>query len=152
MSIRQAVLSDLEIVKHIAEITISEVYPHYYPKGAVGYFLRHHSEENILNDLRMKSVFLCLDIFRNIVGTVTVDVNEIRRLFVLPSCQGMGFGTEMLDFAEHMIFQQYPDIVLASSLPAKEIYLRRGYKETGFHTIITENDDRLCYDVMEKHL
>ena len=33
MSIRQAVLSDLDRVQYISEVTISEIYPHYYPKG-----------------------------------------------------------------------------------------------------------------------
>ena len=46
MSIRQAVLSDLDRVKYISEVTISEIYPHYYPKGAVDFFLAHHSENN----------------------------------------------------------------------------------------------------------
>ncbi len=38
MSIKRAVLSDLNIVKSISEITISEVYPHYYPKGSCRIF------------------------------------------------------------------------------------------------------------------
>lgn len=38
MSIRQAVLSDLHTVRHISVTTIAEVYPHYYPKGAVDFF------------------------------------------------------------------------------------------------------------------
>lgn len=38
MSMKQASLSDLSIIKRISEITISEIYPHYYPKGAVDFF------------------------------------------------------------------------------------------------------------------
>ena len=38
MDIRQATLSDLSIIKRISEVTISEIYPHYYPKGAVDFF------------------------------------------------------------------------------------------------------------------
>ena len=47
MSIRRAVLSDLHTVRHISATTIAAVYPHYYPKGAVNFFLEHHNEANI---------------------------------------------------------------------------------------------------------
>ena len=150
MSIRQAVLADLSIVKNISEITISEIYPHYYPKGAVGFFLEHHREENILDDIKKNRVFLCLDTLQNAIGTITVKDNEICRLFVLPSYQGKGYGTELLDYAEKEISCQYSKIVLDASLPAKKIYLHRGYKDVEFNIIATENSDFLCYDVMEK--
>ena len=150
MSIRQSVLTDLSIIKNISEITISEIYPHYYPKGAVDFFLEHHSEENILDDIKKKRVFLCLDTLQNTIGTITVKDNEICRLFVLPIYQGKGFGTEMLDFAERIISEQYHKVVLDVSLPAKKIYLKRGYKEIKFNIITTRDNDYLCYDVMEK--
>ena len=150
MSIKQAVLSDLSIVKKISEVTISEIYPHYYPKGAVDFFLTHHSEANILSDIKRNRVFLCLDTKQNVVGTVTIKTNEICRLFVLPSCQGKGYGTELLDYAEKEISCQYSKIVLDASWPAKKIYLHRGYKDVEFNIIATENSDFLCYDVMEK--
>lgn len=152
MSIRQAVLSDLSIVKNISKVTISEIYPHFYPKGAVDFFLTHHSEDDILKDIKMNRVFLCFDISQNAVGTVTIKRNEICRLFVLPSNQGMGYGTEMLDFAEKVISSQHSKIVLAASLPAKKMYCKRGYKGTEFHVISTRNNDFLCYDVMEKQI
>lgn len=103
MSIRQAVLSDIDTIKYISERTISEIYPHYYPEGAVKFFLEHHSEEHILNDVKANRVFLCLNVSQKVIGTITIKANEICRLFVLPSCQGKGYGTEMLQFAEHRI-------------------------------------------------
>lgn len=152
MSIRQAVLSDLHTVRHISATTIAEVYPHYYPKGAVDFFLKHPNEANIQKDMEREFVFLCYDSLQNAVGTITIKGNEICRLFVLPPYQGQGFGTEMLDFAEKKISGQYLKIVLDASLPAKKIYLRRGYKEIDFHMILTGENDFLCYDVMEKQI
>ena len=114
------------------------------------FFLTHHSEANILSDIRLNRVFLCLDTKQNFVGTVTIKTNEICRLFVLPSCQGKGYGTELLDYAEKEISCQYSKIVLDASWPAKKIYLHRGYKDVEFNIIATENSDFLCYDVMEK--
>ncbi len=152
MSVRQAVLSDLNIIKQISEVTIAEIYPRYYPKGAVDFFLAHHSEDNILSDIKGNRIFLCLDIRGSAVGTVTIKENEICRLFVLPLYQGKGYGTELLDYAEKKISCEYSKVVLAASLPAKKMYLKRGYKDTEFHIIVTKNTDFLCYDAMEKQL
>lgn len=150
MSIRQALLSDLSLVKEITEHTISEIYPHYYPKGAVDFFLSHHSEVNICNDIQLQRVYLYSDIEQNVVGTVTIRDNEICRLFVLPLYQGKGYGTEMLNFAEKVISDKYSKIVLAASLCAKNMYLRRGYKDIEYIAISTDCGDFLCYDIMEK--
>ena len=97
-------------------------------------------------------MFLCLDTLQNAIGTITVKDNEICRFFVLPTYQCKVFGTEMLDFAERIIFEQYPKVVLDVSLPAKQIYLKRGYKEIKFNIIATRGNDFLCYDVMEKQV
>ena len=93
---------------------------------------------------------LCYDASNHAVGTVTIKKNEICRLFVLPQYQGCGFGREMLDYAEKRILETYDEIVLDASLPAKRIYLKRGYSVMDFHVIETENGDFLCYDVMMK--
>lgn len=152
MGIRLAELSDFNIVKMITVATIKEIYPHYYPKGAVTFFINHHSDENITNDILNNYVFLYSDLKGNIVGTVTVKKNEICRLFVLPQYQGNGYGKEMLKFAEKEISKHYEEIILDASLSAKAIYLKMGYKETEYHIIKTEQNDYLCYDVMKKQL
>lgn len=152
MSIRKAEMSEFETVKDISYQAISRIYPRYYPMGAVKFFLSHHCEENIINDIRQECVFLCDDGGRNTVGTVTVKENEICRLFVLPDYQGNGYGRELLDFAESKIKEKYGEIILDSSLSAKGIYLKRGYKEKEYHTIKTENGDFLCYDIMVKQI
>lgn len=150
MSIKQAVLSDVETIKKISTVTISKIYPHYYSRGAVDFFLEHHNKDNILKDVKKRCIFLYFDTSQNAIGTVTIKDNEICRLFVLPPFQRMGYGTELLDFAEKTIFKQYPKVIIDASLPAKKIYLKRGFKYTDFNTICTKNNDFLCYDIMEK--
>lgn len=56
------------------------------------------------------------------------------------------------DFAELMISRARDCIVLDASLPAKKIYLSRGYTATAYNMIETDNGDYLCFDVMEKKL
>ncbi|HAG14300.1 MAG TPA: GNAT family N-acetyltransferase [Ruminococcus sp.] len=150
MKIIPAKESDFSAVQTITVNTIAAVYPHYYPAGAVDFFLAHHNDDSIRKDLADGIVFLCLDAENCAVGTVTVRENEICRLFVLPECQGNGFGRALLDFAEDRILKQYPQIRLDASFPAKQIYLKRDYQVIGYHMIETPAGDFLCYDEMIK--
>ena len=147
--IRQVKTTDFDAVKHITQTTIRAVYPKYYPEGAVDFFSQHHSDGRILAELEAGKVYI-LETDGRLAGTVTIDTNHINRLFVLPDCQRKGFGRMLMDFAEEKILAQYGKIELDASFPAKQIYLKRGYKETEYNIIETGNGDKLCYDVMVK--
>lgn len=151
MEIRKADINDLELVFNITETTIKAIYPHYYPKGAVDFFLSHHCAENIRNDIKSGNVYLLLYEEKKI-GTITVKENHINRLFILPEFQKKGGGRILMDFAEKLILEQYTEIATDASLPAKGMYLKRGYTETSYNTILTENGDYLCYDEMRKNI
>lgn len=150
MEIIQAKTEDFDIIKAISHETIKAVYPHYYPKGAVDYFLAHHSDENIMKDIYQGRVYFLKE-EQGAVGTVTIKENEVCRLFVLPQFQKMGYGSILLEFAEREIAKEYQEIHLAASFPAKSSYLKRGYREESSYSILTENGDYLCYDEMKKN-
>lgn len=143
--------ADLETVLKITQETISEIYPKYYAKGVVDFFLQHHNRENILEDIKSKRVWLLEDGGR-FVGTVTIKENATVRLFVLPTFQSQGFGSRLMDFAEEKIAENYDQAHIDTSLAAKEMYLKRGYKEKGTCKIVADNGDILVYDEMEKSL
>lgn len=147
MSIVLAQTADTDTVMNITHKTINEIYPHYYPRGAVNFFLGHHSRENIQNDIMDQRVFLCYA-KKTAVGTVTINNSEIDRLFVLPEYQGLGYGKELLEYAEKIIMNDYSEIRLAASLSAKSMYLKRGYIEKEYHVLHLADDDFLCYDIM----
>nr|WP_297707163.1 GNAT family N-acetyltransferase [uncultured Butyrivibrio sp.] len=149
--IRAAKETDFDSVKDITQTTIWSVYPKYYPSGAVQFFSNHHSDDRIRADIVAGIVFL-IEVDGTAIGTVTVADNEINRLFVLPDFQRKGYGRELMDFAEEIIRKKHDHIILDASLPAKQIYLKRGYVTAKYNMIETENGDYLCYDVMEKHL
>lgn len=148
--IRPAVPTESEIITELVRETIKAVYPKYYPAGAVDFFLAHHKPEKIASDIGAGKVYVA-ELDGVISGTVTIDGNSIERLFVEPSQQGKGYGGQLLDFAETVIFGYSETIRLDSSLPAKSIYIKRGYKEKEYHKILTDNGDYLCYDIMEKN-
>lgn len=149
MDIIKADTSMAETVRNIVRTTINAVYPHYYPAGAVRFFLEHHSDEKIIGDIKAGKVWLLLTDEDVPAGTVTVDGNDIGRLFVLPEYQGKGFGGKLLRFAEEKVFAGYDEAVLDSSLPAKQIYLKKGYIPQDYHIIDTFGD-HLCFDSMLK--
>ena len=141
---------DFDDVKKITRETIMEIYPKYYPHGAVRFFAEHHSDENIMRDIRAGIVYLLISDEGIPAGTVTLTNNEIDRLFVLPPFQRRGYGKSLMDMAEEKISSAYDVIVLHASLPAKSIYLKRGYHEIDYIKIDTGHGDYLCADVMEK--
>jgi GNAT superfamily N-acetyltransferase len=149
--IRAAKETDFDSVKNITQTTIWSVYPKYYPSGAVQFFSDHHSDDRIKADIDAGKVFL-LEVDGIEVGTVTVADNEINRLFVLSDFQRRGYGRELMYFAEEIIRKKHDHIILDASLPAKQIYLKRGYVATKYNIIETENGDYLCFDVMEKSI
>lgn len=147
--IRRANIKNLESVLQITEDTILEIYSHYYAKGVVDFFLKHHSREHVLSDIEKGIVWL-LEIDDTLVGTVTIKENAINRLFILPEYQSLGYGSQLMDFAENKIAERFSRIQIDSSLAAKEMYLKRGYKEKKTCKIVAENGDILVYDEMEK--
>ena len=147
--IRLAKDMDLKTVLQITRDTISKIYPKYYAKGVVDFFLQHHKQDNILEDIRNGCVWL-LETDEYFAGTVTIKENAVNRLFVLPEFQSQGFGSRLMDFAEDKIAENYSRIHIDSSLAAKEMYLKRGYKEKRTCKIEADNGDILVYDEMEK--
>ncbi len=149
--IRAAKETDFDSVKNITRKTIWSVYPKYYPSGAVQFFSDHHSDDRIKEDINAGKVFL-LEVDGTGIGTITVSDNEINRLFVLPCFQHKGYGRELMNFAEEIISKEHEQIILDASLPAKQIYLKRGYIDTEYNMIKTENGEYLCFDVMVKNV
>ena len=96
MQIRKATTQDLECVRELTRETICQIYPKYYPAGAVQFFLNHHCDGKISADIRQGCVYLAEDPADGIVGTVTVKADEISRLFVLPEQQRKGYGQALL--------------------------------------------------------
>ncbi len=148
----RASIDDKDVVYDITQKTIRAVYPHYYSPGAVEFFSHHHSIDKIINDIEDGNVWLVRDENGSFAGTVTINENEINRLFVLPEHKGKGCGRLLMQFAEKIVAAKYSTAELSASLSAKKIYLKNGYTEVSYNIIDTPNGDKLCYDYMVKQL
>ncbi len=149
MDIRKAESADLPMVGFITRRTIQEVYPRFYPRGAVEFFLDWHSDSHILPDIEAGEVYLLFD-GGMAAGTITLHKDEITRLYVAPGLQGRGYGRALLDFGEKAIGERYGRIRLEASLPAAFIYWKRGYRVVDMLTESVGHGSVLCWDVMEK--
>lgn len=132
-----------EGVADLVRDTIAAVYPHYYPAGAVRFFLDHHHPAAIGEDIARGWVYLAVRQGAP-VGTVTVRGAEICRLFVRPEDQGLGLGVQLMDWAEARVFADFDRAWLDASLPAQAWYARRGYRADGYERIAA-GKDFLCY-------
>lgn len=138
-----------DIIKEIVKNTIETVYPNYYPKGAVDFFLEHHSDDAIKSAISNGMVYL-FQVNDKIVGTGSIEECKINRLFVLPEFQGKGYGKYIMNELEKIIFVNYLEVFVDVSLPAYEMYVHRGYVPVEYHRIKTKNNHFLCYHVMKK--
>lgn len=136
-------------VHSIVSSAISEVYPRYYPQGAVAFFLSLHCEENIGRAMEQEEIYL-LEAGECKVGTGTIRGNEICRLFIRPEYQGQGYGSLLMDWLEERIFALHPCVHVDASFPAEAMYLKRGYRIASYEKLAVSNGDFLCYHTMEK--
>lgn len=102
-----------------------------------------YSDEAIQKTIAYGSVYFLQD-GDKIVGTGSIDGNEINRLFVLPQYQGYGYGTAIMNELEKIIFCNHSEIVVDASLTAYEIPIK-------YHKIKTENGHYLCYHSIKKY-
>lgn len=105
-----------EQVAVIVRETIQKVYPHYYPSGAVQFFLDLHSAVKIGEAMSSEEIYLVM-VRGNIIGTGSIRKNEICRLFILPEYQGKGYGSRLMDLLEARIFKKYPKVHVDASFP-----------------------------------
>ena len=133
----------------IAAETILEIYTKFYPQGAVDFFLNLHSEDSIRRTMDKEEIYI-LTADDEAVATGTVRGNEICRLFVLPRCQGQGYGTMLMDALESRVFEQHESVCVDASLPAQGMYMNRGYKIRSYEKMELDNGDFLCFHFMEK--
>lgn len=146
-----ASVSDAKQITTLVQRTIQTIYPKYYPKEVVDFFLNLHSYETIRKDIESGCVGVLIKDDK-IIGTGQHQGNHITRVYVDPDYQGQGCGSYIMDCLEKAISQQCNKAVLDSSLPACHLYEKRGYQTIRDERWPMENGVILVYEVMEKEL
>lgn len=144
MHLRQATIADADALFDLIQLTIHTCYPAWYGEDAVAFFSKHHNKEKIVQAICAHEVYL-LEEDQQILATGSTEANSICRLFVHPQQQGQGLGSTLMDFFEELLFSSYPIIQLDASLPAENLYKKRGYR-----VVRTQEQASFSYQVMEK--
>lgn len=150
MNIQIAALSDLSEIHKLVETTIKNIYPKYYDKKIVEFFLKLHNRENIAIDIENNRTYILAD-NNKIIGTGSFLENHISRVFILPEYQNQGYGSKIMDFLESKIRLNYTYAVLESSIPSKEFYKNRNYVKLDEERLFIDDDFYFSFDVLEKN-
>jgi GNAT superfamily N-acetyltransferase len=150
--IRRAVAKDIAGIIAVVHTTIKHSYKRYYSNEAIEFFLRHHSRENIEEDVQ-SAYSLIVEQGESILGAGVLKGNTIRRVFILPEAQGMGCGSSIMNALEKEANRRQLDYLdIHSSLPAKTFYRRRHYTELHYFSLPIGNKSNLDYFRMAKML
>lgn len=143
--------ADLEEIAALVRETILTVYPRYYPQEVVDFFRDLHRKENIAKDIADGAVWILRE-DGAVVGTGSCQGGHITRVYVRPSCQGRGYGTFIMRCLEDEIGRTQDHVWLDASLPACQMYEKRGYQTMSHQQWKVENGVILVYEVMKKDL
>jgi putative acetyltransferase len=152
LELRRYDRGDLEEVHALVIRTIRGSYPAYYPPRAVEFFVEHHAREKITADGRSAFVIVAFS-DGQMVGTATLALNEVARVFVATERQGLGIGAMLMARIESEARRLgLSRLELDASLPAFHFYEKRGYRKIADQVIDVGGDEELRYYRMEKDL
>lgn len=151
MEYRKATTEHIESVFQLVQKTIRTIYPKYYPKEVVDFFCQLHNQQNIASDIQNGHVGILLD-NNQLVGTGCYKENHITRVYVAPEFQRRGYGSYIMQCLEAEITSKYDSVELDASLPACQLYEKRGYHTIRHGRCDVENGVVLIYEVMEKRM
>ncbi len=141
-----------EAIHNVLQTTIRTVYPKYYPQEVADFFCDLHSLEHVKEGVASGRMGVALDEAGNVAGVGCCEGNHITGVYVLPACQGQGFGSLIIDRLEEAIGAVHDVACLNASLSAVCLYERRGYRTVGHGVIDLDGGAKLVYEKMEKRL
>lgn len=151
-TIREVQFSDLRRVRALVMQTIEASFLDFYPRSALDQFRRCHDEEHIYRDA-LKGYSLVLEYRDEIVGTGTLYGSNIRRVFIAPPHQRMGFGRLLVERLEGRAMGEKTGwLHLSASLVARDFYDVLGYRVRKEGGIYIGDNQYLKYYEMIKSL
>jgi len=148
---RKARKGDCGDVTDIIHKTVRKVYPDYYPAEVADFFCMYYNRERTQADIQAGNVWVLL-VDGRIIGTGSIEENNITSLYVLPEFQGKGYGTRMVGELEQQIGEKYGSVELDASLPSRFMYEKLGYHTIRHERIHLMKGVVLVNEVMGKQL
>ena len=87
----------------------------------------HYSAETLCSDLENKQIFVCEENGK-IVGTATLNKDELMTCFIVPEYQNKGIGNKFVKLRENEAVKKgLSRVWLVSSIPSYNYYKKQGY-------------------------
>ena len=149
--LREFNLKDLQDVKNLIQKTIDISYSNVYSKEVIQFIKGHYSDERIRKGAS-EGYTVVLELNGKIIGTGTLVDSNVRRVFVDPSYQFMGFGKRIMkSLEEKALLSGSKTVTLAASRISKRFYDSLGYSLIKKDAFIVENQ-RVDFFRMKKDI
>lgn len=128
VAIRPLCLADCAAVSNVIHRCLREVNIRDYGEEHIARMLPTFASDNLPRWFEGAEPYV-LVAGNQIVATGTVRGRDIQTVFVLPDCQGKGYGKELMAFLEQRIKTKgFTEATLNSSLTSKDFYMALGYE------------------------
>ena len=139
LSLRQATPKDLPLIVQLAEATWAPTYSSILSQEQIAYmFGELYGEEQLARQMREGQTFLLLFEEEAPVGFAAYSVKDsaagvykLNKIYLLPQCQGRGYGKALLTAAEEEVKRHGArtlDLNVNRHNKAKQFYERCGYR------------------------
>ena len=137
----------VSLIRHVVDVSYKDAYP----AGALNLYKEFHSRDNILNDAE-NGYCVIAENAGKIVGTGTLLENGIRRVYIDPSYQKSGIGSEIYRELEKRALQiGLSRLGLGASVIAREFWESVGFVFEE-EVDISAGDEQLKFYMMSKSL
>ena len=152
IQIREFIKEDLAGLYRLLQNTVDNSYRGVYPPEAIKLFKDYQSEKQIINDA--VSGYTIVAVYKDrIVGTGTIRVDHISRVYIEPEYQRYGIGKSIVtDLENKAIEENVTTLYLNGSLVSKEFWKAMGYNIQKEDYIPVDNNERLYLYRMSKSL
>ena len=128
LTIRPATPADVAALSDLIRRTVRRSNASDYAALVVELICANYTPDKVAQRLVERDVFVCLEGPR-IVGTIGLESDKLRSLFVEPGLQGKGVGARLVTHLEaHARQTGVAELHLSSSITARGFYERLGYR------------------------
>ena len=128
LTIRPAIAADVAALSAVIRRTVRLSNAGDYAAPVVELICANYAADKVAQRLLEREVFVCLEGHR-IVGTIGLESDRLRSLFVEPGLQGKGVGARLVAHLEaHARQTGVAELHLSSSITARGFYERLGYR------------------------
>ncbi|VVB78688.1 Acetyltransferase (GNAT) domain protein [uncultured archaeon] len=127
---RKAKFSDIRELSQLRRNSFGKIKGEKYRKDLVELLIKSNSPEDIKRKIKEYAMF-CLCENKKIIGTISLNKDEIKGVFVRYDYARKGIGTKLMHFIEEYARKKkIKKVHLCSAEKAEGFYKKLGYKQT----------------------